>query len=255
MPSEQQVAQRAANTAFRPGTVGAKQFRSAAATTNMTTTGEESLLASLPVPTARALLQGSNNPMKVALPAYEAFETDGTADNSETFGLSYDLIECPNTQNLVLYNGGTKVKADSVDVAGDSFDYTDSGSNNTLHVFYMVSDTATVEIRKAAPSGSASSSEDLYSAPLHHINRQDQTDQPQYLDLSDNQYAPWVPSDFTIEVYVNGTYPVALTDPDGDGAVAHNALLQIPAKKAQSEIDGLGAVIRESMGRTPEERR
>lgn len=251
MVDVEQVAQRMQATQFRPGTLGVKQFRGQNATNQLTTSGEESQLASFPVPTARGFLQGPQNPMKVALPAYESFTTDGTADNTETFSLSYDLIDCPNTGNLVLYEGGTKVSPDSVDVAGDSFDFTSTGTNTTLHVFYMVGDTANVVLKKVAPSGKAGAEEELYEAPMHHVNLQDQTDQPQYLSLQDDRFAPWVPKDFEVQLYVDATYPVALTDPDGDGAVAHNALFQIPAKKAQSEIPGLGAAIRESMGRQP----
>jgi hypothetical protein len=226
--------------------VGVAEFRGPNATESVTTSGEKSRLASVTVPTPRGLLSGPENQVKIALPAYEGFSSDGTDGNTETFNLSNDLIQCPNTEDIVVYIGGTRTQPDAVDYANDTVDVTDPGSNNNIHVFYMVSDVGSVQLRKVAPTGESNADQELDSAALHHINQQDQTDNPHYLTF-ESDAEPWVPTDFALEINVTAQYQIALTDPDGDGAVADNALFEIPAVKARQEVPGLASAVRAQM--------
>lgn len=232
------------NANFTPGILGVKRFR--AGTTSATTPGERSRLARIQADSARALLQGPDNPFKLVLPAYESFTSDGTGGNTETLNLSHNLYQSPNTNDVVAYVGGSITSVDATDYANDTIDVTDPGSDNTIHVFYSTDATGDVELVKAAPSGKADSSKEIDSATLHHIHRQDQNDQPHYLTL-DKNVDEWFPTDFALEIYVNAEYTVALEDPDGDGAVATNALFQIPAQKANDSIPGLSATVRDAM--------
>ena len=227
-----------------PGKLGAKAFR--AGSTSATTPSERSRLARLEAPAARALLAGPQNPFKLTLPAYESFSTDGTDGNTETFNLSNNLIDSKNTNSVVAYIGGTRAGPDSVDYGADSIDVTDPGSNNTVHVFYVTDAPGEVELVKVAPDGRASSERVLDSVTLHHVHRQDQSDQPHYLDFTRNIEA-WVPEDFALEIYVTAEYTVALEDPDGDGAIATNALYQLPVFKGNDSVEGLKAAVRNSM--------
>lgn len=238
------LAERLANTRMTPGKIGAKRFR--AGTTSATTVGERSRLARIEAPAARGLLEGPKNPFKIALPAYESFTTDATAGNTETFTLANNLIKSPNTNNVVLYEAGSRVQPAAVDYTNDAFDYTDDGTGNTLHVFYTTDAAGEVELVKRAPDGRSSSEVTLDSAALHHIAHQDQTDQPHYLSFSKDADG-WVPTDFALEIYVNAEYQVALEDPNGDGATADNALFQLPAVKASEQIPGLPSAVRAAM--------
>jgi hypothetical protein len=229
---------------FQPGVIGAKRFREG--TTSVTTPGQRSRLARIEAPAARALLPGKNNPFKLALPAYEGKTTDGTADNAETFSLSYNLIESPNTTDLVLYEGGERVSPDSVDYGANSFDYTSAGTGTSLHVFYTTDAAGEIQLIKSAPDGKADSSLEIDSVAAHHLARQDQVDQPYTLTF-DSGHEGFVPTDFALEIYVEATYPVALEDPDGDGATADNALYQLPVNKAQGSIPGLRGAVRDAM--------
>ena len=238
------LAQRLANTRFTPGKLGAKRFRRG--TTSATTVGERSRLARIEMPAARGLLEGPSNPFRIALPAYEGFTSDGTDGNSETYNLSHNLIESPNTTDVVAYVGGQRVSPDAVDYDANTVDVTDSGSGNNIHIWYTTDAAGEVELVKRAPDGKATSEMTLDSAALHHIARQNQTDQPHYLSFTRDADG-WVPTDFSLEIYVNAEYQVALVDPDGDGATADNALYQLPASKANSEIPGLPSAVRSAM--------
>jgi len=227
-----------------PGQIGAKRFR--AGTTSATTVGERSRLAKIEAPAPRGLLSGKSNPVKLTLPAYEGFTSDGTGGNSETFNLSHNLIESPNTTDVVAYVGGDRVSPDSVDYQNNTVDVTDPGTGNNIHIWYVTDAAGEVELVKRAPDGRTSSEETLDTATLHHVHRQDQSDQPHYLSFG-SKTAPWVPTDFSLEIYVNAEYQVALVDLDGDGATADNALYQLPALKATDNVDGLPRAVRTGM--------
>lgn len=216
--------------------------------TSTNSQGSMSKVATNTTDTAFAVRTGRNNPLRLAIPAYESFTTDGTAGNTETFNLTYDLIDTPNTENLVLWENGSLASPDAVDVANDSFDYTDDGTGNTLHVYYIPGDAATLELRKTMPSASTSTSEKLYEVNLGLVHKANQSEQPEYLSLNDAALQRFLASDMDLEVRINAPYQIRWEDNDGHETEPTNALLQVPAQKADREVEGLGSAIRADMG-------
>ncbi|WP_251327927.1 hypothetical protein [Haloplanus pelagicus] len=230
------------------GGIGPTNFRDEA-DTSVNTTGSRSLIAELPVETVHRILSGRSNPFRVAVPAYEQFSSDGTGGNTETFNLSHDLIQCPNTQNVVVYIGGSYYgNPDAVDYANDSIDVTDPGSNNNVHVWYMPGDTATLEVYKATPSSSASANEELYTEALNLANQTKQAEQPEFFELNQSALQPFLASDMRLNVYVKAPYEVRFEDPAGDGATPDNMLLHIPVERGATTVAGLKQLIKSDMG-------
>lgn len=230
------------------GGIGPTNFR-AEADTSVNTTGSRSRIAELPVETVHQIRTGRSNPFRLAVPAYEQFSSDGTGGNTETFNLSHDLIECPNTQDVLVYIGGSYYgNPDAVDYANDSIDVTDPGSNNNVHVWYMPGDTATLEVYKATPSSSASANEELYTEALNLANQTKQAEQPEYFELGQSALQPFLASDMRLNVYVKAPYEVRFEDPAGDGATPDNMLLHIPVKRGGTTVAGLKSLIKSDMG-------
>ncbi|MFC7193730.1 hypothetical protein ACFQL4_02265 [Halosimplex aquaticum] len=243
----EQILKQLSQMGRNPGNIGVQTLIDQGETYS-STTGENSEIAELPITTAHRVREGRDNPFRVAIPAYEKFTTDGTAGNTETFNLSHDIIKCPNTQDIVVWEGGTYVgQPDAVDYANDSFDYTDDATANSLHVWYMPDGGATLEIQKAVPSGGSSGSQRLYEGSLSLINKTDQTEQPEFFSLDETQLHGWLPTDIKLEVYIRAPYTVRFTDPDGDGAQAPNARLSIPVFKGQDSVSGFAGLVKTDM--------
>ncbi|WP_435062393.1 hypothetical protein [Halobaculum sp. EA56] len=198
----------------------------------------------------RAHMLRETEPVEYAIMAYETFTTDGTAGNTETFNLSNDLVDSGATDtNLVLYEGGARVQPDAVDIAGDSFDYTDDGTNNTLGVYYAAGEQAQLELVKEAPNGTK---EPVDSRLINKIHLRDNAKEPITLDLSRSYWQRYVPTDWTLDLYVDAPYTAAfMQDVDGDGEPepATNAILSVPYSAATGSIDGLGEVVRTDAAR------
>ncbi|WP_231184719.1 hypothetical protein [Haladaptatus sp. DYF46] len=214
-----------------------------------TTAGERSLLAKFEAPAATGLVPGQR--VDLALPAYESFATDGTAGNVETFNLAHDLLDSPNTDNIVVWEGSTYVGGeaalDAVDYANDTFDYTDDGTNNTLHVYYISGESADVELVKTTPNAGGKSTQPLYNANLALVHSTNQSEQPERLGFSRSPLQGVVPTDWAVELYVDASYQVRFSDPDGDGTEPTNALLSFPARQSQQAISGLAATVKSDM--------
>lgn len=178
------------------------------------------------------------------LVAYEEITTDGTADNTETFNLSHDLHDADAVAtDLLLYKGSNLVQPDSVDYANDSFDFTDSGTASTLHVYYVVADQARVEIQKASPKGTV---EQITERDAGLINRREQTRDPLAFDF-DHPLEGVIPADWRLEIYVDAPYQITWED-DTDGTTADNALVSFPINRTDQEIEGLGSVVGQVAG-------
>jgi len=208
-------------------------------------TGTASDILTLKTETVLALQDGAD--LMVSLPAYETFETDGTGGNTETFGLSNDLVDSPNTQALVIWEGSNRVSPDSVDYNADSFDYTDDGTASTLHVYYVAGDAATVRVEKRIPGGKTDASEELDSFNAGLAHRQDQQDRPITLNLTDSWLERFLATDMTLAVTIDAPYTVRFSE-DTDGTSATNALFHTQATKGNGQAQGLLAAIREDMG-------
>lgn len=181
--------------------------------------------------------------------AYESFETDNTADNEETFNLGHDVIDSPSVpQDFILYNGGSRVASGdvSVDYGADTFDYTDSGTENTLHAFYVAGDQATLEVRKTAPNGTH---ETLDEYDLSLVNRRNQNKEPIRFD-ADHQLQGVIPTDWTLDFYIDAPYVVSWgidVDDDGeDEATPTQQILSFPIRRSEQNIPSdVETVIRE----------
>lgn len=208
-------------------------------------TGTDSEILSLQAETVLALRDGAD--LKVSIPAYESYTTDGTGGNTETFNLSHDLVDSPNTESLVLYENGNRVSPDSIDYANNTIDYTDDGTGNTLHVYYVAGDAATVSLEKVSPGGKTSQAEDLKTFNAGRANRQDQQEDPITLSFSGSWLERFLATDMVLSAKIDAPYTVRFRE-DTDGTEATNALFHTTATQGASDAPGLLAAINEDMG-------
>jgi hypothetical protein len=196
---------------------------------------------------AAVMLRG-DKPFRLALPAYYGDTTDGTADNTETFSLPHSVVDAPATQSVVVWLDGDYYGApDAVDYQNDTIDVTDAGTGSNLHVYYISDAPATLEIRKAVPDSSTSSSKRVYKTNAALVHGTKQSEQPEYLNIGSTQLGGFVAADMTVDVYVDAPYNVRFSDPDGDGTEPTNAMLNLPVFEGRREIRGLKAAVKAEM--------
>ena len=229
--SVQKIKQRLEDASYQPGTIKRGDWRFS---TN--TTDEESVVATYEAP--RPIRIREDREFDLAVPAHETFSVDGTADNSETFNLSYNLLDTPATVSLVLYDDGTPVQPDSIDYAGDTFDYTSANTGTTLDVYYIPRDPASVEFKKVAPGGGATIEQPLFEMPTVMAHTRDQSKDPLSFDLGRSQLHDTVPRKWQIQMVVKAPYPVAFEE-STRGTTATNALVSIPKAQTEERIRGL----------------
>jgi hypothetical protein len=208
------------------------------------TTGEDSIVLSHRVDRARQLRADRN--VRIVVPAFESFTTDGTADNTETFNLSHNIIDSPAGENLVLWEAGNRVQPDSINYSGDSFDYTDDGTGNNLYAWYIPQDAASVSIVKRAPKGQSGTvlQEEVFDAPTSLLHTRNQVKNGLNLDLGGSRGKPIVPEDWDLRLVVNAPYTVRYDDPNGDGATADNFVVSVPWFRQQGRVEGLDQAVR-----------
>lgn len=171
--------------------------------------------------------------------ARESFTTDGSG-STQTFSLGHDLIDSDVSDNLVLFADGSRVTADAVDYAGDSFDYTDDGATQNLVAYYVAATQASVKIKKVAPGGS--NSETLVEHDAALINRRDPNKDPLEFQLSQSPLQGTIPKDYRLEVTIDAPYSSG-RDPDVD-PVPSNLLVSIPINRATvAEVEGLSSAV------------
>lgn len=240
------VLRRLSETPESGGTISPSTF-DAEGSIGSNTVGERSRFARFRAPTATRVKTGRSNPLRLALPAFEEFTSDGTTGNSETFTLSHSVVDAPATQPVVVYIGGDRYGTpDAVDFDADTIDVTDPGSDNSVYVFYTSDEPAEVEIERATPSSSASAQEVIFRANLGLVHQAEQQEEPEFVTLERDLQA-FLAADMTLDVQVDAPYSVRYTDPNGDGATADNTLLHIPAGRAKGKVRGLKAVLSASM--------
>jgi len=182
-------------------------------------------------------------PFDLHLVAYESKTTDGTGGNTETFSLSYNLVDAASVAtDLLLVDDGTVVEPDSIDYANDEFDYTDADTGSDLDVFYLAEDQALVQFRQVAPKNITRT---ISEKDAGLANIREQTKDPLTFDFDDLSEA-LIPTDWRLEVYLNAPYTHKFEN-DATGATADNMLLDIPIAKANEEIDNLGWAIKEQL--------
>lgn len=224
-----------------PGRIARSDFDDDTNTPN--TTGELEEIARWTVPRPRVLR--GDKPVRIVVPAYETFSTDGTASNTETFSLANDIIESDAAEDLVLYNEGSRVDADSIDYSNNTFDYTDSGTNNDLDVWYVVGDAARVLFEKEAPAGQSTITEEIHEINTSLLHRRDQQKDGITLDVVDKGEAfPVLPEDYDVVVKVDAPYTVRFEDDDAEGLTATNFHLLLPTEDHSETPPGLGEAVK-----------
>lgn len=207
-------------------------------------TGTESDILTLQAETVLALQAGE---IQVSIPAYESYETDGSAGNSETINLSHDLVDSPNTQSVVLYENGNRVAPDSIDYDANTITYTDDGTNNTLHIYYIVGDAATLRVEKRLPGGKTSQSESLKTLNVGITNQKDQQENAEELRFGNSWLERYLATDMELVVTLDAPYTCRFEE-STDGTQATNALFHMTAEQGSKRAPGLLSAIREDLG-------
>jgi len=199
---------------------------------------QRSLIAEYQVPSPTVLRR--QTPIRFAVTTVEEFETDGSG-SQQTFGLSNDVIETPNTVSVALYEAGSRVRPDSVDYSSNEITYTGSGSEEYLHAHYVARDPAQIEIQRQAPKSQGSISDVVFDDPTSLLHVRDQNEDPPTFDgRSLLDYT--VPKNWKLQIYANSPYPVQWDDSgesNSQGTVATNAIVSLPVRRADSDVQGL----------------
>jgi hypothetical protein len=192
--------------------------------------------------------------MRLVFVVVEEFTTDGSG-NEQTFGLSNNLIETVNTEDLVLFSDGSRARPNSIDYGANEFKYTDGGAAETLDAFYIVRDPVQIEIVKKAPRSQGNVEEVLYDEVTSLLHTRDQNQEPPAMDFAgDHPLTPVVPRKWSVQLYANGSVAFANDDSDtgtDNGVQAVNALLKIPINRAQEDVEGLTAAVRQAITMGP----
>lgn len=181
----------------------------------------------------------------------EEFQSDGTAGNTETFNLSHNALQTSNTGDFVLYENGNRVQPDAVDYSANSFDYTDDGTGNYLHAYYVPRDPVQVEVVKRAPKAQGRVEDPVFDDTTSILHERDQHRDPPEMDFDgDSPLSPIVPRKWTVDIYAEGPVPFEWDDSDetnSQGTTAVNAVVSLPIKRAESDVDGLAQAVREDI--------
>jgi len=233
---------RLADLTRHPNTLNVRDFN-----TSSNQTGEASEIAAITADTPIALKGGRKNPLKWAIPAYQSFTTGG--DGSEqTFDLSHSLLDPPDTQAVVVWFGGDYQGVPTFDTEANTITVDGPGSAETVHAFYITDEYATVTLRKEHPSAKTGGYERVYETNLALVQPRNQNEQPEYLSVSESPLQRFVAADMELIVRIDAPYTVRFEDPDGDGATATNAIVQVPALKGADTVAGLSSEIKADMG-------
>ena len=227
-----------------PGSLTLREFD-----TQEGTPGEASVVAETKLGRPLQLRDDPDSELRLVLPAYEHFTTNGTADDQETFDLSHNAIDSPSTESFVLYEDGTVVEPDSIDYAAGSFDYTSTGTDTDLDVFYIARDPASVEIRKTAPGAGGKVNQTLKEAQTAILHTRDQAQQEVRFGFERTPLQPYLPRKFKLQVVVDAPYTVAFEAPERANGTprARNALLSLPRFQTEARIEGLGSAVKQDM--------
>ncbi|QFU83389.1 hypothetical protein [Natronorubrum aibiense] len=232
------------NANWIPGSVTLREF-----TTQESTPDEASVVAEIQVGRPLQLRDDPDSELRLALPAYEHFTTDGTADETETFELGNNLVKSPTTEDLLVWEDGAVVQPDSVDYDSNAFDYTSSGTETDLDVFYIARNPASVEIRKTAPGAGGKVNQTLKEAQTAILHTRDQAQQEVRFGFERTPLQPYLPRKFRLQVVVDAPYTVAFEAPERANGTprARNALLSLPRYQTESRIEGLGTAVKQDM--------
>jgi hypothetical protein len=183
---------------------------------------------------------------KFSIAAFESKTTDGTADNTETFSLSHDLVDSDAVVDSVeVYKDDgatvTQVQPDSVDYDADTFDFTDSGTDNDLYVFYTAGDQARVVLRKTGPKNAYGDIIELDAGLLH---RRNQTKDPVDLNFG-SPLGGVAPEDWRIDLYVDAPYTARFDYDGGSEPVSPgNAFVSLGVRRTAADVPGVKQAVK-----------
>ncbi|GAA0648749.1 hypothetical protein [Salarchaeum japonicum] len=167
----------------------------------------------------------------IDLIAHERFTSDGTTGDQEEFTVSHNVFESPSIPvDVVAYEDGSRLSVDSVDYGADTVSVTPANADSTIDLFYVSADQARLEIRKTAPNGTF---ETIDEADIGLANRRNQNKTPLRFDF-DHPLQGVLPTDWSLDIYVDGPYEVAWSL--DNGASATNQLVSIPIERSEREI-------------------
>mgnify|MGYP000014563392 CR=1 FL=1 len=206
--------------------------------------GARKKIASYHVETPLAFREES---VRLVFTTVEQFQTPGDGSQT-TYDLAHDALPTNNTTDFVLYEGGSRVEADTVDYAGNSFTYTGPGSQEYLHAYYVPRDPVEVEIVKTAPKSQGRVEETVFDATTSMLHERNQHKEPPEIDFSaGNPLDPMVPRKWTIDIYAEGSVPFAWDDSgeaNGQNTVATNAVVSIPINRATQDLPDLSQAVK-----------
>ncbi len=186
----------------------------------------------------------------LAVMAYEEFTANGTGGDQETFNLSHDLVESGATdQPVLVYEGDSHLATDSIDYDADTVTVTPANADSTIGIYYSAGDQAQLTVQKVAPNGTT---EKLHTADLGLVHLRNHAKDPMDFDLTDSFWTPYLAKDWKLQVVLEAPYTARWAKDiggDGNDETATNALVSIPYKSTQTNIDGLGAVLRTDAAR------
>jgi len=207
------------------------------------TASERTLIAEHKVKTPTVLRPDRG--ARLAFTTVEEFQTPGDGSQT-TYDLTHDIIETPNTDNLVLFEAGSVVQPDSIDYSADSVTHTGPGSAEYLHAAYVPRDPTLVEIERQAPRAQGGMSDVVLDEPTSLLHPQDQNqDPPEFLGSHPLDFA--VPKNWKVQIYANGPVPFEWDDgaeSNSQGAVARNAVISLPVRRAGSDVEGLSQAVK-----------
>jgi hypothetical protein len=205
------------------------------------TPGEASVIAEFR--TERPIYVQQGQGIDLSLVAYQQETTDGTGGNTETFPLDEPIIKSDATpHNLVLFEGGQRVQPDSIDYGANSFDYTDDGTNNTLHVYHVTNTQAALRLKKVAPNNT----EDvLLGTDTSLLMQRQPTKDPVAINHEGDPLKGIVPSKWRVQFVLDAPWQFRWSDDVGDGTSAVNTVLSLPVRRTSQKVEGLGAAIRQ----------
>lgn len=188
--------------------------------------------------------------VRLMLVTVEEFTTEGDSAQ-DTYNLSHDIIPTSNTTDFVLFSDGTRTQADSVDYAGDSFNYTDGSSAETLHAYYVPRDPVQIEVVKSAPKSQGKVSEVVYDDTTSILHERNQHKEPPEMDFSGRSpLAPIVPRKWTVDIYADGPVPFEWDDSaeaNSQSTTAVNAVVSLPVNRAQRDVSNLAQAVKQDI--------
>jgi len=182
---------------------------------------------------------------RLAFATVEEFQTPGDGTQT-TYNLSNDLIQTPNTDNLVLYEAGSVVQPDSIDYSGDTFTYTGPGAAEYLHAAYVPRDPVLIEIERQAPRAQGGVTDVILDEPTSLLHSQDQNQEPpEFQGTHPLDFA--VPKNWKVQIYAKGPVPFEWDDgaeSNSQGAVASNSVVSLPVRRANSDVPWLSQAVK-----------